>query len=160
MRKFQVYTVLGVGIRQMRVADVAAVAAIEADSPSSWSREQIEAELGKETGCALVAVSSSGRVEAWCCGLQAGPDAELLKVTVRAERRRKGLAEALLQALCSHFAEHDAEQVFLEVRSRNFPALQLYAKLGWQETGRRKRYYNEPADDAIILVRRLAKDKK
>ena len=142
----------------MTVGDVVAVAAIEASSLSLWSREQVAAELQKETGRALVAVASGGEIEAWCCGFQVGADAELLKVTVRPERRRNGIAEALLQELCSQFAEHGMEQMFLEVRSQNYPALQLYAKLGWQETGRRKNYYKEPVDDAVILLRRFNKD--
>ena len=139
----------------MSVGDVAAVAAIEAGSLSPWSRRQLAAELQKKTGRALVAEASGGKIEAWCCGLQAGTDAELLKITVQLEKRRRGVAEALLLELCSQFAEHGMEQMFLEVRSRNYPALQLYAKLGWQETGRRKNYYKGPADDAVVLVRRL-----
>ena len=141
----------------MGVGDVAAVAAIEAGSLSPWSMEQIAAELQKETGRALVAVASGEEVVAWCCGFQTGTDAELLKVTVQLERRKRGIAEALLQELCFRFTEHGMEQMFLEVRSQNFPALQLYAKLGWQETGRRKNYYKEPVDDAVILVRRFNK---
>ncbi len=143
----------------MTVGDVAAVAAIEAGSLSPWSRGQVAAELQKKTGFSLVATGSGGEIEAWCCGFQAGMDADLLKVTVRIERRRKGTAEALLRELCSQFAGQGLEQLFLEVRSLNFPALQLYAKLGWQETGRRKNYYKKPVDDAVILVRRFNKDK-
>ncbi len=139
----------------MRVGDVVAVAVIEAGSLSPWSGEQVVAELQKKTGRALVAVAPGGEVVAWCCALQTGIDAELLKITVQLERRKRGIAESLLQELCSLFAEHGTEQMFLEVRSQNFPALQLYAKLGWQETGRRKNYYKEPADDAVVLVRRL-----
>ena len=145
-------------IRQMTVGDIAAVAAIEANSLSPWSREQVAAELQKETGRALVAGASGGEIEAWCCGFQVGADAELLKVTVKLERRRNGIAEALLQELCFQFAERGMAQVFLEVRSQNYPALQLYAKLGWQETARRKNYYKEPVDDAVILVRRFNND--
>jgi ribosomal-protein-alanine N-acetyltransferase len=146
-------------IRQMSVGDVAAVAAIEADSLSPWSMGQIAAELQKETGRALVAVASGGEIVAWCCGFQAGTDAEFLKVTVQLERRKRGHAEALLHELCSQFTGDGVEQMFLEVRSQNFPALRLYAKLGWQETGRRKKYYKEPVDDAVILLRRFKKDK-
>lgn len=139
----------------MNVGDVAAVAAVEASAFSSWSREQITSELQRENGVVLVAVASSGEIHGWCCGLQAGGDAELLKITVNPEMQRLGIGEALLQQLCSLFMKQGAEQVFLEVRSQNIPALQLYAKLHWQETGRRKNYYKEPADDAVILVRRL-----
>lgn len=143
----------------MAARDLDAVATIEASSLSPWSREQVAAELNRKTGLALVAVDSSGELQGWCCGLQAGTDVELLKITVSPARRRKGIGEALLETLASSFTKCDAERMFLEVRSRNSAALQLYAKLGWQETGRRKKYYTKPADDAVILVRSLKNDK-
>ena len=139
----------------MVVGDVAAVAAIEASTFSSWSRKQIVSEIQRNTGRSLVAVTSNGEVEAWCCGFQTGIDAELLKITVSPLKQRLGIGEVLLQELCTFFTKQGAEQMFLEVRSLNSPALNLYAKLGFQETGRRKQYYKEPADDAIIFVRRL-----
>ena len=139
----------------MNGGDVAQVAAIEASSLSPWSREQIAAELKRKTGLSLVAVASAGELQAWCCGLHAGDDAELLKITVNPARRRQGIAEALLLEFCFQFTRHDTEQIFLEVRSQNLPALRLYGKLGFQETGRRNNYYKEPTDDALILVCRL-----
>jgi len=148
-------------IRQMLVGDVAAVAAIEASVVSSWSMEQIASELKRRTGLSLVAVASSGEIRAWCCGFQTGIDAELLKITVNPPVQRIGLGEALLQELCLLFAKQGSKQIFLEVRSQNNPALKLYEEQGFLETGRRNSYYKEPADDAVILVRRLnANDKE
>ena len=139
----------------MGSGDVAAVAAIEAESPSPWSTEQIAAELRKKRGVVLVAVSADDEIDGWCCGYQAGVEAELFKIGVRPGKRRRGIAAALLQELCTQFSECGVEQVFLEVRSRNSAAINLYIKLGWQEAARRNRYYSEPVDDAIIFVRRL-----
>ena len=147
-------------IRQMNVGDVDAVAAIEAACFSPWNKEQITAELERRAGFALVAVTSAGVVQGWCCGLLAGVDAELLKVAVSIFRQRRGIATDLLKELCCRLAVRGGEQIFLEVRSQNFSALKLYAKFDWQETGRRKNYYKEPADDAVILIRRLNKDKE
>ncbi|MEA3466965.1 MAG: ribosomal protein S18-alanine N-acetyltransferase [Thermodesulfobacteriota bacterium] len=147
-------------IRQMNVGDVAAVAAIEAGCFSPWNKEQITAELERLAGLALVAVTSAGVVQGWCCGLLAGVDADLLKVAVSISRQRQGIATDLLKELCCRLAVRGGEQIFLEVRSQNIPALKLYAKLGWHETGRRKNYYKEPADDAVILVCRLNKEKE
>jgi len=139
----------------MVVGDVVAVTDIEVGGLSPWSREQVASELHRKTGIALVAVAVNGDVEAWCCGLQAGVEAELLKITVKPSKRRLGHGEALLQKLATRFLEQGAEQIFLEVRSGNIPALQLYAKQGFQQSGRRKNYYKEPVDDALIFVRRL-----
>ncbi len=142
-------------IRQMDVGDVDAVSVIEESAFSSWSRKQITSELQRKVGISLVAVASNGDVQAWCCGFQTGVDAELLKITVSPLMQRFGIGELLLQGLCTFFAKQGVEQIFLEVRSKNRPALNLYAKLDFQKIGRRKDYYKEPVDDAVILVRRL-----
>ena len=139
----------------MGLTDVAAVTAIEAASPSPWSAAQIAAELQRERGQVLVAVSLAGEIDGWCCGHHAGNEAELLKVAIRPEKRRRGIAVALLQELCTHFYGLGVDKVFLEVRSRNFADINLYTRLGWLEAGRRKKYYGEPEDDAIIFVCRL-----
>ena len=139
----------------MEVRDVSAVVTLEASCLSSWTLRQVEAELGRKTGIALVAISLSGEVQGWCCGLLVGPDAELLKVAVSPQWQRQGVAGALLHELCRQLVARNGEKIFLEVRSQNIPALQLYAKLGWTEVGCRKHYYKEPADDALIFVNNL-----
>jgi [ribosomal protein S18]-alanine N-acetyltransferase len=142
-------------IRQMVVGDTAAVVTLEASSVSSWCVGQIKSELERKTGRALVACSSFGEVQGWCCGFLAGPDAELLKIAVSPQWRRQGIAGALLQELCFQFGARNGEQIFLEVRSQNIPALQFYKKLGWVKVGSRKNYYSNPVDDALVLVSKL-----
>lgn len=145
-------------IRQMNGEDAAAVFAIEESALSSWNRQQIISELQRRSGIALVAVAENGEVQAWCCGLQTGVDAELLKITVSPEVQRSGIGKNLLQEFCSVVRKQGAGQLFLEVRSRNYPALRFYEKQGFEETGRRKEYYKEPADEAVICVLRLNND--
>lgn len=128
------------------------MAMVEATCPSSWTLEQIEAELDRQTGQVLVAISFTGEVQGWCCGFLVGPDAELLKISVSPQWRRQGIAKALLQELCRCFAAGQGEKIYLEVRAKNLPALQLYSKLGWAEVGCRKKYYNNPADDALLYA--------
>ena len=139
----------------MGVGDVSAVADIEAATGSSWGADQVASELQRRTGVALVAVTSSGEVVAWCCAFQTGSDAELLKITVSPMVQRMGLGTALLQTLFSLFTKKNVEQIFLEVRSRNRPALNLYEKHNFKEIGRRNNYYKEPTDDAVVCVHRL-----
>ena len=44
-------------------------------------------------------------------------------------------------------------RLFLEVRSRNVPAIKLYTAYGFKEIGIRKNYYKDPQDDAIVMLR-------
>lgn len=147
-------------IRQMIVGDVDGVMGIEAACLSPWSRAQVSEELDKQAGLALVAVTSSGVVRGWCCGLLAALDAELLKIAVCPTLRGQGVATDLFNKLCCVFAARGGEQIFLEVRSQNLSARKFYVKQNFQEAGRRKNYYKEPVDDAIIFVRKLNEDKE
>ena len=62
------------------------------------------------------------------------------------------IAEALLDAYIQYGREHLAF-LTLEVRAGNAPAIALYRKHGFQEAGRRKNYYQQPREDAIIMTR-------
>ena len=53
-----------------------------------------------------------------------------------------------------------AEYISLEVRPSNRPAVGLYTKLGFLEEGRRRNFYNDPTEDALILTRRFQKEGK
>ena len=142
----------------MSGGDVAAVAALEARFFSSWSRQQVASELQRDTGIAFVAMSADGNVMAWCCGMLVGGDAELLKIAVHPDVQKQGVGWALLGAFCRFCEKKEIEQVFLEVRAENYPALQLYKKHGFFESGKRRNYYKDPVDDAVICVCRFPRD--
>lgn len=79
-------------------------------------------------------------------------EAEIYTVAVLPERRRSGLARALLRSGLAEAATQGVEAVFLEVGARNEPALALYRHLGFREVGRRAGYYRTPApEDAIVM---------
>ena len=71
-----------------------------------------------------------------------------------ARRRRKGLGQQLLDALLAA-ARETSSSVFLEVRESNGAARSLYEKAGFQQTGLRKSYYKDPAENAILYRLRL-----
>lgn len=136
----------------MQGADVLAVANIEAASPSAWNVQQVNSELQRDSGISLVAALAEGKILGWCCGFTAVQDGELLKIAVHPGYRLAGIGGQLLDSWCLLMLEQGAEQIFLELRSHNRAALQLYVGRGFQETGRRKEYYCDPVDDAVILV--------
>lgn len=75
---------------------------------------------------------------------------ELENIVVAAEERRKGIGAALLRALLDHARQGGGKELFLEVRESNGAARRLYEKAGFRETGRRKMYYSDPPEDAIL----------
>ncbi len=142
-------------IRRMAAADLTDLVAMESPVLSGWNKKQIAAELQRQAGVSLVAAGEGGCLWGWCCGLYSGADAELLKVTVHPQRRNNGIASALLQDLELIFVGNGATRLFLEVRLSNTAARALYEKRGFREAGRRKKYYRNPVDDALVLVHRM-----
>jgi len=83
------------------------------------------------------------------------PEWELENIVVARSARRKGLGKRLLQHLLTAARETNSAAVFLEVRELNIAARTLYEKAGFAQTGRRKSYYINPQEDAILYRRAL-----
>lgn len=83
-----------------------------------------------------------------------GQDLEILTLAIHPNYRRKGYASMLLQQLQQFANEHNKEQIFLEVNATNNPAIQLYLKHHFVQTGCRKDYYHENGNtfDALCLA--------
>jgi len=76
-------------------------------------------------------------------------------VAIRPECRRQGIATHLLEAVLREGRRSSARMALLEVRAGNSAAQGLYRRCGFQVTGRRRRYYNQPAEDALLMSRLL-----
>ena len=76
-------------------------------------------------------------------------------VAVAPERRRSGIADALLSALERRAREKELAFLTLEVRAGNAAAIALYEKHGFRAVGRRKSYYEKPREDAIMMTLEL-----
>ena len=83
------------------------------------------------------------------------PEWEMENIVVSASARRKGTGTRLLDRLFSAARETNSEGLLLEVRESNAPARGFYKKAGFEQAGRRKLYYAEPAEDAILYRRSL-----
>jgi len=101
-------------------------------------------------------VEIDGSVAGYVVGMSGADEGEILNVSVALEWRRRGLGRALIQAMLTELAARGARTAYLEVRESNRSARALYADLGFHDVGRRKGYYREPTEDAVVLKRRLA----
>jgi Fur family ferric uptake transcriptional regulator len=105
--------------------------------------------------------TAADRVRPW--GLILGrvvvDEAEILTLGVAKERRRLGIAERLIAKLCRVASRRGARHLHLEVAESNAAARALYARLGFEEMGRRRGYYERdgaPPEDAFNLRLALA----
>ena len=81
-------------------------------------------------------------------------------IAVFRHHRRKGVATAIIGALEKHAREINSDFLSLEVRRSNWRANDLYFKCGFEEEGRRKNFYTDPMEDALILTKWLRKGRR
>jgi ribosomal-protein-alanine N-acetyltransferase len=84
-------------------------------------------------------------------GLGAEGIGELESVAVEAGARRGGVGKALCEAVAAWCRELGAAGLELEVRVGNQAAIELYAGIGFVAVGRRRGYYSEPVEDAVLM---------
>lgn len=155
-------------IRPAITADIPATIALEQKCPTAahWTHRQYELALAapESGGSQRLALVVDGELEAgsvsegrktpelfaFLIAHHLGPEWELENLVVSPSARRKGLGSGLIKELLSQARKAGDEHVFLEVRESNHAARVLYEKLGFAETGRRKAYYRNPPDDAIL----------
>lgn len=78
-------------------------------------------------------------------------EAHITAIAVSPEHQRRGLGELMLQELIMHAAKAGAKWVTLEVRASNTAAQQLYEKYGFTSLGRRRGYYQDNQEDALVM---------
>jgi len=82
-------------------------------------------------------------------------EGHIANVAVKPERRGQGLGELLMRRVITACLSQQISWITLEVRESNEVARRLYAKLGFGLAGRRKSYYIQPAEDALIMTLNL-----
>jgi ribosomal-protein-alanine N-acetyltransferase len=121
-----------------------------------WSEESFRRLLAAQPAIFLVAVfPPESAVAAYAIAFAVGEDGELLNVAVEPERRGKGLAGQMVDALLIELAARGVRTAFLEVRESNQAARALYGSRGFTEIGRRTAYYRRPVEDALVMRRVL-----
>ena len=142
-------------LRPMSVNDLDQVAAMEASvfagaAHTAWTRNMFYEELSQSSRSWWVA-HDQGTVIGYAGGQMAGDDFEITDVVVAPERRRQGIAARLVSRVAYDAQMLNAATISLEVEEGNRPAQALYARLGFEEVGRRPRYY---APDVAALIMR------
>ena len=139
-------------IRQLAYADLPQVIAIERRAfPTPWSLAMFVLELSKPSGICLAALEEGVMVGYLVCS-RYDTVWHLMNVAVDDRLLRRGIATTLMQRLFET-ADKPNEQYTLEVRTSNESAIRLYERFGFRAAGRRRAYYHDNREDALIMWR-------
>ena len=115
--------------------------------PASAFRELMDHTYTRLT----VAIDAHGAVVGYCVMLHVLDEGEIANIAVSPALRRRGIAAQLLDDALHSADDRGLRSVFLEVRVSNDDARHLYASRGFETVGRRRGYYREPVEDALVL---------
>jgi [ribosomal protein S18]-alanine N-acetyltransferase len=146
-------------IRPANDDDVPSIRALElqAENAAHWAEREYEALFAPDAPAriALVAYDEAGSgvvpIHGFLIAQCALGGWEIENVVVTPARRRCGIGTSLIQQLLLRARKQGATSVLLEVRESNRAARRLYEKIGFSEQGRRRDYYKEPLEDALVL---------
>jgi len=142
-------------IREAALTDLAALTDVEAAcfGSDAWSAFLVEAELKSDTRSVLLA-SEDDVVVGYGSIMVVDDVADLQRIGVVSEARRRGLARTLLTELIAKAAGLGATRMLVEVADVNAPAISLYESFGFQVIHRRRGYYANGID-ALVMERKL-----
>lgn len=140
-------------ITPMTAETVPAVSKLEnACFSTPWSEKSIREEMNNEWAFWLTAME--GDTLLGYIGIQFGLDGgDIMTVATEPELRGKGIGKKLVLAAVERLQEKHLSYLTLEVRPSNLPAIALYESLGFREVGRRKKYYRDPVEDALLMTK-------
>ena len=145
----------GLTIRKMVRADLTQVAAIEQVSiQSPWSEKSF-AESIESPLYLFVVAQEDERVLGYVGAQLSFEDAEITSVAVDPQARGRGIGRALMRALAKEAKKRGAEQIFLEVRESNAPAIALYLTEGYEQLAVKKNFYRFPTENGLFMRKGL-----
>lgn len=140
-------------IRRSRPDDATAIAEMEQNIfGDPWSRKDIFSYICSDMGMCFTALEN-GEPIAYVIGRKIPPEGEIYRIAVREDKRQRGIGYRLLSYALKTERGCGVETVFLEVRAKNTPAKALYLAYGFEEISIRRNYYQNPTDDAVIMIK-------
>ena len=135
----------------MTLDDVDAVYGIECSSFSEpWSKSSLRAIFQYQNLNAIVA-QTQDKISGYILLSHSYDEGEILRIACHPDFRRRGISKLLLGNAILLMKQLNVVSVFLEVRSSNIPAQNLYLGSGFKNVGFRKNYYKNPTEDALLL---------
>jgi ribosomal-protein-alanine acetyltransferase len=140
-------------IEKTSAENIPALVQIEIENNlSSWGEKGFENEIKNSNSVLLVCLEKkSKKTLGFILARLITPEFEILNIAVLNEHKRQGIGGALLQSVIDIAVKNECSDCWLEMRETNFRARGFYQKFGFIEAGKRKNYYTNPREDAILF---------
>jgi ribosomal-protein-alanine N-acetyltransferase len=142
-------------IRSMQEDDIPAILEIEQGSfATPWLGQSFMEEICKKYALSKVAVFEE-KVIGYACADYALHESRILKLAVRQEFRRRGVATMLMNEMMAELKDRGCVFMYLKVRASNTGAQRFYELFGFKTETVRKKYYDDPAEEALLMIGRI-----
>lgn len=140
-------------IHRMTLEDVVEVVAIDQASFSlPWPERSFRYELTDNPASRCWVAEFDGKIVGMLVAWLLVDEAHIATLATHPGYRRQGIAKKILTHALRQLMDEGAVSAFLEVRESNSAAREMYHKFGFEETGRRPRYYKDNDEDAILMT--------
>lgn len=140
-------------IRRMTLEDIPSV--LELDKLSfalPWPERSFRFELTENPASRCWVFDVEGKIAGMIVAWLLVDEAHIATIATHPEYRRQGIARKLLTYALRYMSKEGAVTSFLEVRESNTAARDMYHQFGYEVVGRRKRYYKDTDEDAILMT--------
>lgn len=145
---------MNITFEKFNESHVSETAKIEKECFSNpWSEDSLREEL-KNVHARFFVALVDGNVAGYIGAHNVLGEVYITNVAVSAAYRRQGVAEKLIKTLVDTSFGEKADFITLEVRQSNSAAIGLYTKMGFKEAGKRKNFYENPREDALLMTLR------
>jgi ribosomal-protein-alanine N-acetyltransferase len=127
--------------------------AVESATAAQWKPKEYENLFapGRRQNRTALVIEQDELIHGFVIGHQIGDEWEIENIAISSAARRQGLGAHLLAEFLGLVRSRGGKEIFLEVRESNLAARALYRKCAFAEVGRRKIYYQNPPEDALVL---------
>lgn len=137
----------------MSFDDLDDVCRIENDTfTDAWPRSVFESDIRSEMTYCPVAKNTAGELVGYACLMLFADEAHLTNIAISPAQRGRGFGKCMMDHLISKAKASGCHAMFLDVRASNSSAISLYNKYRFTELYRRKLYYRNPPEDAVVMV--------
>jgi ribosomal-protein-alanine N-acetyltransferase len=131
------------------------MAALEAKSFSNpWSESSLNLFFDTESAIMVICLED-GCFASYCNLLTVLDEVQIINVATDPAFKKQGCAKAVLEFVLEESKKRGITTISLEVRESNIPAISLYESLGFFVAGKRKDFYTDPRENALVMIKNL-----